>query len=249
MDLYLQEQKLRDEVIYLHSLWRQGPPKRTIPPPNDTNFHSKKHKNDNHHNHFSDDHPWPSPTPTPATASAFSSAWPDPRPISVPSSYSALMLQRRASSAFAESFANSEDDGDDNGDAKYRFFQRVFTKNGGELRRYYEQNYQCGEFRCFICCGFWQDKRKKKFKTCESLAQHAAAVAKTKAERSFSHAALGQVVCDILGWDFDRLPLIVPKGEPLGRNLPDAAGRQVMVVFVELLCLQPRLFFSDCVVI
>ncbi|KAI9186579.1 hypothetical protein LWI28_018758 [Acer negundo] len=106
-----------------------------------------------------------------------------------------------------------EDESEDSED--FKFFLKVFSENC-ELRNYYEKNYEAGEFCCLVCGGIGK-KVWKRFKDCLGLLQHSTAISNTKKKRA--HRAFGQVVCKVLGWDVDRLPMIVSKGEPLGQSL------------------------------
>ncbi|KAL5565085.1 hypothetical protein UlMin_028249, partial [Ulmus minor] len=143
----------------------------------------------------------------------------------------AQQLQHKAAITFREFFAgnsgsdggsgNSEEEGNDywvdDGDEKYQFFLRIFVEDG-ELRRYYEENSQNGEFYCLVCIGLRKRNLGKKFKNCVSLVQHSIGKSMDKKNEK-AHRGFGQVVCRVLGWDFDQIPMIVSKGEPLGRSL------------------------------
>ena len=232
------EQRLRDEVIYLHSLWHKGPPislstKRTSSLPNPSADCEKRKRTTMAATASCPESdsgaPWPCPAPTQVPSQ---SGWPETRPVYPPATaqevetHSALKIQLRACSVFREVFLESEEDDEDEeedywvdiGEEKFRFFLRIFSEDG-ELRRYYEANREGGEYCCFVCGGLGKGKR---FKSCLGLAQHSAAM--SKAERNRSHWAFGQVVCRVLGWDFDRLPTVVIKGEPLGRSLDNAGA-------------------------
>lgn len=147
--------------------------------------------------------------------------------------HSALKLQYKALNAFREFLAKSGSDSDDdedylvdNGGEKYQFFLRVFMEDS-ELRRYYEENFEGGEFCCLVCGGLGKKNSGKRFKSCLGLVQHSVAV--SKSESNDSHRALAQVICTVLGWDFDRLPVIVLKGEPLGLILAKKGETQVIL--------------------
>lgn len=98
-----------------------------------------------------------------------------------------------------------------------------------QLRRYYEENFEGGEFCCLVCCGLGKKNSGKRFKSCLGLTQHSIAV--SKSESNDSHRALAQVICRVLGWDFDTLPVIVFKGEPLGRIMAKREQNRVMGAF------------------
>lgn len=93
MDPYY-EQRLREEVIYLHSLWHQGPPTPKFPKPNPTTLHptnptqfkkrgTKPLRNRNKTQTESSDSgiEWPCKTP-PKSPAATDSGWPSLRPPS-----------------------------------------------------------------------------------------------------------------------------------------------------------------------
>lgn len=120
------------------------------------------------------------------------------------------------------------DEGDEDGDQddwmdedgsdeceEFKFFLRLFT-DSNELRNYYENHYEGGEFCCLVCCAL-KKKGWKKFKGCLGLLQHTIAISRTKKKKA--HRAYAQVICKVLGWDGDQLPRIVLKGEPLGHSV------------------------------
>ncbi|XP_040363216.1 uncharacterized protein LOC112168890 [Rosa chinensis] len=92
---------------------------------------------------------------------------------------------------------------------EYKFLLNLFVEESG-LRSYYEGNWDGGEFHCLVCGGLG---KTKKIKGCVGLVHHAVSISKTKKKRA--HRAFAQVVCRVLGWDFDRLPIVVLKGERL----------------------------------
>ncbi|CAL1386936.1 unnamed protein product [Linum trigynum] len=102
----------------------------------------------------------------------------------------------------------SEDDNElDNKDVdELSFFMKLFTEDS-ELSNYYKSNHEGGDFCCLVCCAIGK-KGWRRFKGCLGLLNHAVAISKTKKKKA--HRAFGQVVCKVLGWNFDRLPMIVP---------------------------------------
>ncbi|CAK7327646.1 unnamed protein product [Dovyalis caffra] len=106
-----------------------------------------------------------------------------------------------------------DEDGSDECE-EFKFFLRLFT-DSNELRNYYENHYEGGEFCCLVCCAL-KKKGWRKFKGCLGLLQHATAISRTKKK---AHRAYGQVICKVLGWDVDQLPTIVLKGEPLRQSM------------------------------
>lgn len=136
-------------------------------------------------------------------------------------------FETRTSSSSVESSDEDEDDlmdedGPEDGE-ELKFFLKVFTENN-ELRSYYEKNYEGGEFCCLVCGGIGK-KIWKRFKDCLGLLQHSTAILNTK--KKSAHRAFGQVICMVLGWDIDRLPTIVLKGEPLSHSLAKLGVSQV----------------------
>lgn len=94
---------------------------------------------------------------------------------------------------------------------EFKFFMKIFLENN-ELRNYYQKSFEAGEFCCLVCGGIGK-KVSKRFKDCLGLLQHSTAILKTK--KKHAHRAFAQVVCKVLGWDVDKLPMIVAKGDPL----------------------------------
>lgn len=114
----------------------------------------------------------------------------------------------------------------------FKFFLRLFTE-GNELRNYYEHRYEHGEFCCLVCSAIGK-KGWKRFNGCLGLLQHAFAISRTKKKRA--HRAYGQVICKVLGWDVDRIPTVVLKGEPLGCSLAKSSIMQVIFFFLVKAC-------------
>ncbi|ONI12433.1 hypothetical protein PRUPE_4G164500 [Prunus persica] len=269
MDPYF-EQRLRDEVIYLHSLWHQGPPTSSNPNtnpttnnpnpnsyPNPTNTSNRKRnrkarnerERPNKKKPSQPDppphsgRPWPCPTPTHDSTPGASLPWPT-KPNSAPATHrpspeeqaklAALKLQHNALDACRGLFlgnagsdseeSESEYEEDESGDGDdywveggesevYKVLLNVFVEKS-ELRSYYEVNYENGEFYCLVCGGLGKNKWVK---GCIGLVQHSISISNTKKKRA--HRAFAQVVCRVLGWDFNRLPTIVLKGKRLGLSM------------------------------
>ncbi|XP_022142005.1 uncharacterized protein LOC111012232 isoform X2 [Momordica charantia] len=201
------------------------------------------------------DHPqesgpeWPCPEPVQNQPST-SSGWPAIQPCATPAAQpvsseeraklSALQLQYKEFKACRGFFARNADSGseveeeeeeeeeeNDGGITKieeYKFFLKMFVENS-ELGAYYEKNYECGSFCCLVCGGMGKKKSGKRFKSCVGLVQHSISISRTKKKRA--HRAFGLVICRVLGWDVDRLPIIVLKGEPLSRSLADSGEPEV----------------------
>lgn len=125
----------------------------------------------------------------------------------------------------------NDDGGDDEEEEKNEvdmFFMRIFVNNS-ELRGYYEENHEKGEFFCLVCGGIGENLGKK-FKGCVGLVQHCMSISKTKCK--IGHRAFGLVVSKVLGWDIERLPVILLKGEPLSRILANSSESQVNLCLV-----------------
>ncbi|CAL9206053.1 unnamed protein product [Musa hybrid cultivar] len=126
-----------------------------------------------------------------------------------------------------DSDEDEEDDMEENDGAKmgpFRFFTELFVKDG-ELREYYEKNYEKGEFSCFACAGIGS-KRVRRFRNCMGLVQHAKST--SNAKRRGAHRALAKAVCQVLGWDIKRLPsFVLDTAVSLGRSLSDAGKTQM----------------------
>ncbi|CAK9151710.1 unnamed protein product [Ilex paraguariensis] len=244
------EEKLREDVNYLHSLWRHCPAR-----PN-PNHHTSTHLQASSSTKFKkerktirakngrkskigpprnnpspvSDIEWPCEPPI-ETPPATTSGWPELKLRSIrttrlPSAeeearFAANRVQQKALKAtqdFLMSNADSDDDNsdgddemeeddemDEDGCKEDKFFLKVL-KEDSELRGYYEKNYGKGEFCCLVCGGVGK-KAGKRFKDCVALVQHSMSIAKTKKRRA--HRAYGLAICEILGWDIDRLPTIV----------------------------------------
>ncbi|KAF8019414.1 hypothetical protein BT93_G0175 [Corymbia citriodora subsp. variegata] len=268
------EQRLRDEVVYLHSLWHQGPPpnppfsrhshssSRAIPVSKPVPFKKQNSaatkKKQQHQRHKTSEEPnqpekeWPckeepitQPSPPwPAMKQKESDSGRTSRPATVEeqAKIATQLMQQNALKRCRRLFVKidssdgeeeEDDDNDDDGDEmaddrvegdngrleeseEYKFLLDVFVKDR-DLREYYERNHESGDFWCFVCGAQGGKMSGRKFKNCAGVLQHSISVSKTKKRRA--HRAFGLVVCRVMGWDVERLPLIVVKGEPLSRCL------------------------------
>lgn len=104
---------------------------------------------------------------------------------------------------------------------EFKFFLRLFTEDS-DLRKYYENNNREGDFYCLVCGGI-RKKMWKWFKDCIALLRHSMTIKKTK--RKKAHKPYSHVICKVLGWDINRLPAIVLKGEFLGSSLTGSKVR------------------------
>ncbi|CAB4307726.1 unnamed protein product [Prunus armeniaca] len=135
-----------------------------------------------------------------------------------------LLLQQKALKECQDFFAGysgediseDEDEGDlmdeDGSDEseELKFFSKIFTDHG-ELRSFYVNNYEDGEFYCLVCGGVGK-KVWKRFKGCVALLQHSTAILKTK---KVAHRAYGQVIFKVLGLDIGQPPTVGSKDIPL----------------------------------
>ena len=264
------EQGLRDEVLYLHALWRQGPPRNPNPNPypnpnprpiskpsiilHQTSFSTTfKNTTSNKKRRKIKKFKWPPESdPQPKSPGA---EWPvqpipDPpsgwlKPLSLPvtrpataeekAKFIALQLQEKSLAACRDFFSRGESDDDEDdvsdddleedGCEEFEFFVGLFAKDA-ELRSYYEKNNEGGVFCCLVCSGMGK-KVGKKFKDCVAIVQHSISISKTNKRRA--HRAYGRVICRILGWEVNRLPMIVLNVSDL---LPQADDLQEVIVIV-----------------
>ncbi|XP_011654042.2 uncharacterized protein LOC101208512 isoform X3 [Cucumis sativus] len=195
---------------------------------------------------------WPCPQPLQNQPST-SSWWPPIQPVPTPAAQpvssedrqnlAALQLQDEGSDACREFFARNadsesdeeeeeeeEDDWEMMESKEYKFFLKMFVENE-ELRVYYEKNCESGLFCCLVCGGMGKKKSGKRFKNCLGLVQHSISISGTKKKRA--HRAFGLVVSRVFGWDVDRLPTIVLKGEPLSRSLANSGDLKPEEIHVD----------------
>lgn len=105
-------------------------------------------------------------------------------------------------------YGSSDDDELTEEDDVRSFFDKVFEEDT-DLREYYDKGFANGEFSCLVCGALGGKKSLKKFKGCLALVQHSVAIKSNKRRRL--HRAFGQAVCNVLGWDLNRLPDIVSR--------------------------------------
>jgi hypothetical protein len=233
------ERRLAEEVLYLHSLWRSGPPH-----PGGgslaTHVRADRRKRRRLERRAEPEDPgldWPLAPSPPASPSPRS--WPDassssptqqqPQPQPSPA-WLAQCAALRAAEEFFSGHASDDDDEDKEGSesedeeegagdaAAAGFFAGLFERDA-ELRGYYERSHEEGEFMCMGCAGRRMRRgRARRFRDCIGLVQHARAA--TRCGRRRAHRALASAVCRVLGWDIERLPSIVidPRGT-LGQSL------------------------------
>ncbi|XP_054813996.1 uncharacterized protein LOC129314545 isoform X2 [Prosopis cineraria] len=212
---------------------------RPLPPVNSSTFKNKNkkkkpiHKRDSKKRtqpdpHLKLDPKWSMPTQDSAPVI---SGWPplEPRPTQAARPLSteererleALQVQYKARQACREFLFGSDDsddaedeeeDMDDDDEAKEikEFFSTLFGENN-ELRSYYEKCWESGEFRCLVCGVADNKNAGKRFHDCVGLVQHSMSISRTKNKRA--HRTFGNTVCNVLGWDINRLPTIIIKNE------------------------------------
>ncbi|CAO2833326.1 unnamed protein product [Amaranthus hypochondriacus] len=246
--LTLDEIRLRDEVIYLHSLWHRGPPPHRsssslshhsplfLRPSNHTHFKKNHKKSKNWKPYIFSDKEWPVES-KPKSPISSGSIWPEFKPNSAPITRPANEEERERLMAvkihlkgldsclglFGKKTSNDSDDDDDDDDdddviddaKEFEFLMNVFEENA-ELKSFYEKNCENGEFYCLIC-GVLGNKLSRKYKNCVALIQHSVTINKTK--KKAAHRALGHVICQVLGWDINRLPSLPPPSAVGGANI------------------------------
>ncbi|XP_020576929.1 uncharacterized protein LOC110022377 [Phalaenopsis equestris] len=257
---------LRDEVLYLHGLWKQG---SHPPSPGNGNFNSntkcnltpshlrprfsgKLRKGRKHQRRrkkaVASEKEWPC-DPDTDPIQAVATGWPEPRPKPEPRPPSAEDLaaalvaraQKNGVDACRRFFSKKivdndsdecdsageleEDDDDEEEEVEewaFKIFMDIFTKDN-ELRRYYEENHDKGEFLCLVCEGSGA-KKGRTFGDCAGLVQHCSNAAKIGPKAA--HRGLARALCRVVGWNFERLPMLVlDLEETLGQMLArDASG-------------------------
>lgn len=185
------------------------------------------------------------PTPDPNKVAAV--GWPEPPPKRISRPPTAEMIaaamaaraQRNGVEACKSFFSKEIDEDHEEGDVvdeieedaieeeevkegAFRFFMELFTKDY-ELRRYYEANHEKGEFFCLVCEGSGV-KKGRTYCDCTGLVQHCSNVAKTG--RKAAHRGLAKSVCRVVGWNFNKLPMLVlDLEETLGQALARDASQ------------------------
>ncbi|KAM3195373.1 hypothetical protein ACQJBY_071475 [Aegilops geniculata] len=233
-----EERRLAEEVLYLHSLWRSGPPAPAGAPAQPAGgsratrparARPKQRKRRRIERPAAEpEEPgadWPLAPSPPASPSPAS--WPDaapsspaPRPPPPQQPSPASLAQRDALRAAEEFFSGhgaSGEDGDDEsegsesedgGDAAAEFFLGLFERDAG-LRGYYERSHEEGEFGCMGCVGRKRKGRGQARRFRDCVSLVHHARDATRCGRPLAHRALAAVVCRVLGWDVKRLPSIV----------------------------------------
>lgn len=241
------ERRLRDEVIYLHSLWHRGPPglPSTLSPLSQTPhflkpstpipFKKSKIISKTLEPNLISDKEWPIES-KPKSPSPSGSSWPAFKhtlaPVSRPATAEeqervlAVKIQLKGLDSCAglfhkEGVSDGEDEDeeeeDDVDDVEEFEFFMKLFEDNDELRSYYEKNCENGEFYCLVC-GALGNKLGRKYKNCVALVQHAVTISKTK--KRMAHRGYGHAICKVLGWDVNQLP-------SLPSTVGDASGQSV----------------------
>ncbi|CAN6191019.1 unnamed protein product [Urochloa humidicola] len=252
--LTARERRLAEEVLHLHSLWRQGPPPAPTPSPEPAPTQSRsadrKTKTSDHKRRKLDGaaaaaepkDTWPEWAPAPAPPDSSPKSWPEAAPSSstpakpppTPISPGAL-AQQKALRAAAEFFSNRGDSSDDDEEASESeggeqdaagFLTGLFERDAA-LRGHYERGCEDGKFACMVCAA--GTRKARRFRGCVALVQHAHD-ASSRCGSPRAHRALAAVLCRVLGWDVSRLPSIVldPRGT-LGQALTAGATAGVQL--------------------
>jgi hypothetical protein len=238
------DRRLAEEVLYLHSLWRRGPPAAAPTQSRSAGrvtTESKRRRLDSAAAAAEPQDTGPEWEPAPSPPNSSPKTWPEAAPASSPSSVKpqpppspGALAQREALRAAAEFFSNrgSSDEDDDGGCGSESereqdaagFITGLFERDAA-LRGHYERGCEEGQFACMACAGGTR-KPGRRFRGCVALVQHARAA--TRYGRPRAHRALAAVVCRVLGWDIARLPSIVidPRGT-LGQALAAGATADV----------------------
>ncbi|CAM8946958.1 unnamed protein product [Rhodiola kirilowii] len=278
MDPYV-EQRLRDEVRFLHSLWRRGPPNTTpliIPsetlyiatgseqPTRKKSGAGKKQKrkkkkkmmmmpqmddeNEEKRKKLSD-LGWTCMKPR-VEAEESGTEWPAFKAksdeavdltLEEKATMSARKVQQRGVEASRMFFARNKDVGsdgefeseveseseDESESEEFKFFRKLFEEDEG-LRGYYEKNWIDGEFSCLVCRGNGE-KVTKKFKNCVAVVQHSVTISRTQKMRA--HRAYGEVICNLLKWDINKLPAdAIMVGDQGGEKLVESEVGETIVL-------------------
>jgi hypothetical protein len=244
------ERRLAEEVLYLHSLWRRGPP---APAPNQSGSADRKTKTTGQKRHKLDGAAaaaepkdtgadWapapPPPNSSPKTwpeapPSSSTPAKPPPRPPS-PGALAHHKALRAAADFFSKRGASSSDGDEEGSESEGEqdaagFITGLFERDAA-LRGHYERGREDAQFACLACAGGTRNARR--FRGCTALVQHAHG-ATPRYGRPRAHRALAAIICRVLGWDAARLPSIVldPRGT-LGQALTAGATAGVQLAKV-----------------
>ena len=130
-----------------------------------------------------------------------------------------------------EDIDSEDEDTDASKDSKVlNFLSDLFTERV-ELREFYVNNHESGDFCCLVCGGIGK-KVWKRFTGCVALVQHSAAISRTK--KKLAHRAYGQVICQVLGCDMSRFPSLASRVESPAQahTLHESCKLQVTVLIL-----------------
>ncbi|KAF8391220.1 hypothetical protein HHK36_023522 [Tetracentron sinense] len=245
------EQLRINEVLYLHSLWHNGPPRSPNPNPNPrgklsdpTAFKkNKKIKNRGRRGKKTNHNPnpppvsdveWPcEPIPDPKQETGWPESIPSTRSASAEEQarFFAVQLQQKGLKECKDYFfskvgsdyegEDEEDEWMDDEDDESELFNFFLGIFTEDIEL--RSYYEKNFEGGEFCCLVCGaiEKKGKRFKDCIALVQHSTAISKTK--QKSAHRAFGHAVCGVLGWDTNRLPSIVlSSAEPLSRILAKA---------------------------
>ncbi|KAF7106717.1 hypothetical protein CFC21_107435 [Triticum aestivum] len=234
-----EERRLAEEVLYLHSLWRRGPPAPApagppAPPAGGSRASAggsrpnQRKRRRTERTAAEPEEPgadWPLAPSPPASPSPAS--WPDaapsspaPRPPPQQQPSPASLAQRdalRAAEEFFSARGSSGEDGDgesegsesEDGGDAAAGFFLGLFERDAALRGYYERCHEEGEFRCMGCVGRKRKGRGQARRFRDCKSLVHHARDATRCGRPLAHRALAAAVCRVLGWDVKRLPSIV----------------------------------------
>ncbi|KAK6134700.1 hypothetical protein DH2020_031548 [Rehmannia glutinosa] len=224
------EQRLRDEVIYLHSLWHQ---EREKPDAKGGKIHEQAQRHCSRI-HFIPGAEWPLPTPPPPSSTAgwpSLEAKPDPKPITLSPEEQSILASRHAHQqalkAVLEFFRYNNADDSDSIDSSSDEDDELMDEDDGREEYSFSLS-------CLVCGALGGKKMGKKFKGCLALVQHSISIAKTKKRKA--HRAFGQAVCKVLSWDINELSSIVSllsdkSGETQGNGSGD--NKESLMISIE----------------
>ncbi|KAL6839580.1 hypothetical protein ACP4OV_030519 [Aristida adscensionis] len=244
----LTERDLTEEVLYLHSLWRRGPPapaRVPVPaaaaptPSRPARRAPRKRKRRRLEGGAAEPQDTGSESPLAPSPPASPKALPDAPASSSPEKAPPLpppspgsLAQQDALRAAKEFFSRGgsgdegpEPEGEEDEEEAVGFFTGMFERDAA-LRGHYERRREEGQFKCMACAARKVRKVKgraakvRRYQGCFGLLQHARFATRYGRRRPGAHRALAAVICRVLGWDFEGLPNIVidPRGR-LGQAL------------------------------
>ncbi|CAH8319000.1 unnamed protein product [Eruca vesicaria subsp. sativa] len=117
-----------------------------------------------------------------------------------------LLMQQNASEAL-KGISVNDTSGSVDETEELGLISRLFSENA-ELKSYYEKNCDGGHFVCLVCSAATDKKMIKRFKHCHGLVMHST---KTPKIAIRAHKVFARFVCELFGWEFDRLPRKVVK--------------------------------------